>query len=125
MKFSEIHKLILEDDYIYAKKDCKGPECSGPKCPRAVIPEKSRIFSLFKEPSYAEKVKSSLLHILMDHKQVSEKSFNEVDNLSGTIDQLFTKSKELRDYVDKCEKDEKRPSYTAENLFDQYKKDLM
>lgn len=75
-----------------------------------------------KEVSHEEelrsRIKSQIVHILMDEESVSEKSFGKVDDIVNRVNSLFDNSMFL--ICEKMYSEGKRINYIAESIYDMY-----
>lgn len=72
---------------------------------------------LFKTPTYKEKVFSSLIHLIMDDKGISEKSFDEIDRLTDNLREYF-KDVKVDNVVKEFEEEGRRENFCAEFIYD-------
>lgn len=72
---------------------------------------------LYKTPTYKEKVFSSLIHLIMDDRGISEKSFDEVDRLIDNLREYFKEDK-VNKVINEFEENGRRENYCAEFIYD-------
>lgn len=73
---------------------------------------------IFKKPTYEEKVRSSLMYIIMEEKQISEKSFDRIDSLINHINEFFKNNNKVKDIIKEFEDKKSRNHYCAEFIYD-------
>ena len=76
------------------------------------------IGSIFKPPTYKERVYSNLLHLMMEEQKVSEKDFERTDDLIDKIRTFFKDNERVDNVINEFEEENRRPTYCAEFIYD-------
>lgn len=98
-KHQQIRKLIRENIENFIK-DSEHP-----------------LFDIFNQKhTYGDKVKDSLVNIIMNEEGISEKSFGLVDEAINKA-KFLIKSEEIQNLIKESEVDDKRAEYCAESIF--------
>lgn len=74
----------------------------------------------FPIPEFKTKVKDSLVHIITNKRQISEKSWSAYDNVIKEVGDFFKENPETFGIIEKFELENKRAEYCAEFIFGEY-----
>lgn len=72
---------------------------------------------IFKPATYKEKVFGSLLHLMMDEQNISEKDFKRTDDLMDKLREFF-KDDKVNNVINEFEEEKRRNNYCAEFIYD-------
>lgn len=73
----------------------------------------------FPVPQYKTKVKDCMVHIITGENGISEKNFSKYDEVISEVGEFFKNNELARRVIDEFEKNEVRPEYVAEKIYNE------